>query len=69
MFNRPDLGNLSVGSEADIALFSISKGNFWFADSTNEKIKGTERLVTELTIRAGRIVWDLNARTATEFQK
>jgi dihydroorotase len=69
MFKRPDLGNLSVGSEADIALLSISKGDFWFADVANEKIKGTEKLVAELTIRAGSIVWDLNARAATEFKK
>ena len=69
MFKRPDLGNLSVGAEADVALFSISKGDFWFPDVANEKIKGTEKFVAELTIRAGRIVWDLNGRTATEFQK
>ena len=69
MINRPDLGNLSVGTEADVTLFSISKGDFWFADTANEKIKGTEKLVAELTIRAGRIVWDLNGLTATEFQK
>jgi dihydroorotase len=71
IFKRPDLGSLSVGAEADIALFSINKGNFGFADiiNSNEKISGTEKLVAELTIRAGRIVWDLNGRTATEFQK
>ena len=69
IFNRPDLGNLSVGSEADVAILSINKGNFGFRDIANETIKGTEKFVAELTIRAGRIVWDLNGLTATEFQK
>ena len=69
IFNRPDLGNLSVGSEADVAILSINKGNFGFRDIANETIKETEKFVAELTIRAGRIVWDLNGLTATEFQK
>ena len=69
MFNRPDLGNLSVGTEADIAILSISKGDFGFVDITSQKIKGTEKFVAELTIRAGRIVWDLNGLSVTEFQK
>jgi len=69
MFNRPELGNLSVGSEADIALFSISKGDFGFTDIAGEKVKGTQKLVAELTIRAGRIVWDLNGISAPEFKE
>ena len=69
MFNRPDLGNLSVGTEADVAILSVNKGNFGFVDINNEVLKGTEKLVAELTIRAGRIVWDLNGLSAAEFQK
>jgi dihydroorotase len=67
--NRPELGNLSVGSEADVALFSLVKGDFGFIDISSEKIKGTQKLVAELTIRAGRIVWDLNGITATVYKK
>jgi dihydroorotase len=57
---REELGNLSVGSEADIAVFSLRKGDFGFLDSHNYLLKGTQRLENELTIRGGRIVWDLN---------
>lgn len=57
---RPDLGNLSVGSEADVAVFSVQHGNFGFLDTSRTKIKGKQKLVAELTIRAGRVVWDLN---------
>lgn len=66
---REDLGNLSVGSEADIAVLSISKGKFGFVDSGNNKIEGDSKLEAELTIRAGRIVWDLNGLSANEFKE
>lgn len=69
MINRPALGNLSVGTEADIAVFSISKGDYGFIDIGTDKLKGTQKLVAELTIRAGRIVWDLNGLAAVEFKK
>ena len=57
---REELGNLSVGSVADIAIFTLKKGNFGFIDSHNYLLKGTQKLETELTIRAGKIVYDLN---------
>jgi len=60
IIKRPDLGHLSAGSEADISIFSLSKGNYGFLDIAGEKMKGTQKLVAELTIRAGRVVWDLN---------
>lgn len=64
VIKRPDLGNLSVGSEADVAVFSLSKGNFGFLDINGEKMNGTQKLIAELTIRAGKIVWDLNGISA-----
>lgn len=60
VINRPDLGNLSVGSHADIAVFNLREGDFGFMDVRRTKIKGTSKLEAELTIRDGRIVWDLN---------
>jgi dihydroorotase len=60
VIKRPDLGNLSVGAEADIAVFTLRDGDFGFIDVRRLKMKGTQKLEAELTIRAGRIVWDLN---------
>lgn len=60
VINRPDLGNLSIGSEADVAVFSLKKGEFGFTDVRRNTLKGTQKLDAELTIRAGKIVWDLN---------
>ena len=58
--HREDLGNLSVGSEADVALLKMDKGNFGFWDKTGYKIQADNRLECEMTVRAGKIVYDLN---------
>jgi dihydroorotase len=69
VINRQELGNLSVGTEADIAVFSLVKGNFGFIDITGEKLNGTQKLVAELTLRAGKVVWDLNGMAASSVRK
>jgi dihydroorotase len=69
VIHRPELGNLSVGTEADVALFTITSGDFGFIDIGSEKFKGNQKLVSELTIRAGKVVWDLNGIMATEYKK
>lgn len=68
VIKRPDLGHLSVGTEADIAVFNLKKGNFGYMDVRRTKISGTEKLEAELTIRAGRVVWDLNGISVPEWQ-
>lgn len=61
---RDDLGNLSVGSVADIAVLSVNTGKFGFVDSGNNKINGDRKFEAELTVRAGKIIWDLNGLSA-----
>lgn len=68
VIKRPDLGHLSVGTEADIAVFNLKKGDFGYMDVRRIKIHGSEKLEAELTIRAGRIVWDLNGISAPEWK-
>lgn len=60
VIKRTELGSLSVGSDADVAVFNVRKGDFGFTDIRGTKFKGTQKLEAELTIRAGKIVWDLN---------
>jgi dihydroorotase len=60
VIQRPDLGNLSVGAEADVAVFNVRKGDFGFMDATGSVLKGKEKFEAELTLRAGKIAWDLN---------
>lgn len=57
---RTDLGHLSVGAEADIAIFTLRNGDFGFY-ARDGKISGKNRLETEMTIKAGKIVYNLNA--------
>jgi dihydroorotase len=57
---REDLGNLSVGADADITILNLRDGKFGFFDYTGFKIEGTKKLECEMTIRAGKIVYDLN---------
>ena len=57
---REDLGNLSPGSVADIAVISVQKGRFGYIDMLNTRVDATQRLVAELTLKDGKIVYDLN---------
>lgn len=68
VIKHPELGNLDVGAEADIAVFTLRKGDFGFLDIRNTVLKGTQKLETELTIRAGKVVWDLNGIAAQPWQ-
>ncbi|WP_395625743.1 amidohydrolase/deacetylase family metallohydrolase [Daejeonella sp.] len=56
---REELGNLSVGSVADIAIFKVNDGKFGWP-VRGGKIEGTQRFQTEMTLRDGNVVYDLN---------
>jgi dihydroorotase len=66
---HPELGNLSVGSDADVAVFSVRKGIFGFMDTKRTKLMGTQKLEAELTLRAGKIVWDLNGLSVPDWDQ
>ena len=66
--SRPDLGHLSKGAEADVAVFNLLEGDFGFVDVRKMRVKGNRKLQAELTIRNGRIVWDLNGISMTDFE-
>jgi dihydroorotase len=66
---HPELGQIAVGSVADIAVLRVQRGNFGYADLVGGKVDGTERILAEMTIRAGHIVFDLNARTAAPWRE
>lgn len=66
---REDLGNLSPGNVADVAILSLRTGKFGFIDAKNNGIKGDKKLEAEMTLRAGKIVWDLNGLAAKPFEK
>ena len=55
---RPDLGTLSEGMEADIAVIKYLHGSFGYSDCGKAKMVGTEKLECLMTVRAGEIVYD-----------
>lgn len=69
VIQRTDLGNLSVGAEADIAVFNLREGDFGFTDASGMAVRGKQKLEAELTIRKGRVVWDLNALAAPNVSR
>jgi dihydroorotase len=67
--HRPELGALSVGSEADIAVIGAQSGNFGYTDCGNAKMMGKQKLVNRMTLRAGRIVYDPTGLSMPEWEK
>jgi dihydroorotase len=59
-----ELGNLTEGSVADIAVFRIREGKFGYIDAGGNSIEGNKKLENELTLRGGTVVWDLNGLSA-----
>jgi len=64
VIKRPDLGHLGVGAVADVAVFKLREGDFGFVDVYGARRSGTQKLEAELTVREGRVVWDLNGLSA-----
>lgn len=64
VIQREELGHLSEGAVADIAVFDRIEGEFGFLDSREQLRPGTQKLVTEVTVRAGEVVYDLNGLAA-----
>lgn len=69
VIKREDLGQLSVGAVADIAILNLREGNFGFIDTKGKKMSGTKKLECELTIRDGKVVYDLNGLSALLWDK
>lgn len=66
--NREELGHLSVGAHADIAVLKLLEGDFGFTDVRGWKIRGDKKLECELTLLEGKVVWDLNGISMNEWQ-
>ncbi len=65
---RRELGNLDQGAVADIAVLRLDHGSFGFVDSAGARKSGTQLIVSEMTLRAGKVMWDLNGRAAEDWR-
>ena len=67
MIRRPELGHLSPGAVADVAVLRLMNGEFAYVDSKGGRMRGNQRIVCEVTLREGRVVWDWNGRVGTDY--
>lgn len=69
VIHHEELGNLSVGGIADITILNLRQGDFGFYDKTGYKIQGKQKFECELTIKGGKIVYDLNGKADPIYPK
>ena len=62
------IGHLSVGAAADVAVVRVERGDYGFVDSSGARLKGAQRLACELTLRDGKIVYDLNGIAQSDWR-
>ncbi len=65
--HHQELGNLSVGAPADVAVLRLENGAFGFTDTFGARLSGKQKLVCELTVRDGKVAYDLNGITRPEW--
>lgn len=65
---HPELGTLSLGSCADVAVFKDLEGSFGFTDCGKARMSGNRKLKCMLTVRDGQIVYDPTGLSMPEWQ-
>jgi dihydroorotase len=66
--HHDELGNLSVGSPADVAVLRVANGEFGFTDMYGAKMRGNKKFVCEMTVRTGKVVYDLNGISRPDWK-
>jgi dihydroorotase len=66
---HPELGHLSEGAEADVTVLALERGSFGFLDSAGARFTGTRRILPQLTLRKGVVVWDLEGRSTVDWRR
>jgi dihydroorotase len=65
---RDELGHLGIGANADVAVWRIERGSFGFVDGPGTRLNGSQRVAAELTLRNGRVVYDLDGLSAAQHK-
>ena len=67
--HRSELGTLSIGKDADIAVLDLMHGHFGYVDCGVAKMDANEQLIARMTIRAGRILYDPSGLSMVRWEK
>ena len=62
-------GTCRSGAVADVAVLRLEKGRFGFLDQDGARLSGTQKLTAEVTIRDGKVVYDLNGLASPEWTR
>jgi dihydroorotase len=65
---QDNLGHLSVGALADVTVLRVERGRFGLTDMNGARMDTNERLSAELTIRDGKVVYDLNGISRPDWR-
>ena len=68
VIGHPELGNLTPGADADVAVFKVITGQFGFSDCGRARLVGNQKIECQLTVRAGKIVFDLNGMSMPDWE-
>lgn len=66
--HHEELGNLSVGSPADVSVLRLENGDFGFTDMYGARMNGNQKLECEMTVKGGKIVYDLNGISRPDWK-
>ena len=69
VIHHPEVGHLTAGSAADIAVWRVIEGPFGFSDSYGGRLEGRQRLVCEMTLKGGDVAWNWGALGLTDYRK
>ena len=69
VIGRPEHGHLTVGAAADVAVLKLLEGSFGYLDSFDGRYEGDRRLVCELTLKDGEVMWDWNGRSGVDYRE
>ncbi|MDR3120953.1 MAG: amidohydrolase/deacetylase family metallohydrolase [Clostridiales bacterium] len=68
LIRRPELGTLSVGACADIAVLRVLKGEYGYVDCGKARLRGDSKLDCQVTIREGAVVFDANGLSLPDWE-
>ncbi len=66
--HHEELGNLSVGSPADVSVLRLATGSFGLTDMYGARMNANQTLQCELTVKDGKVVYDLNGISRPDWK-
>jgi dihydroorotase len=66
--HHQELGNLSVGSPADVSVLRLETGKFGLTDMYGARMASSKRFRCEMTVLGGKVVYDLNGISRPDWK-